>query len=262
MTRTKMAKSSNHWYDVSGSEIVSAHDADLRQARKRNLFISPTSLMKIRANPMLQRWLTKETVKACDENPRYANEDMDFYVRRIDELAGKIASNAADRGTAIHAILEEYPKPCADASLVPWWDCFDAFYKDNFQQTLHNEIRLCDRDIGVAGTCDLIAVHKEHGLCIADYKTKRKMTGDIWFDSYKHQLSFYCHAYAKANGLSELPACISIAIDSTEPNTPLMKVWPRAEIESGYKEFLCMAFMWFNERNYWPVQKWELNYTK
>ncbi len=252
-----MAKSSNHWYDVSGESIVSAHDADLRQARKRNLFISPTSIMKsVRANPMLDRWIKKETVKACDANPRFANEDIDFYVRRIDDLAGKIASDAADRGTAIHAILEEYPKPCTDMSLLPWWDYFHTFYQENFQQTLHNEIRLCDREIGVAGTCDLVAIHKQHGLCIADYKTKRKMTGDIFHWSYANQLSFYAHSYAKHNGLLEIPTCISIAIDSVEPGVPVMKVWEKQEIEDAYNEFLCMTYQWCLERNFWVAGKW------
>ena len=120
-----MGKSTNHWYDVSGAEIISAHDSTLRDARKKGLYISPTSIMKnVRANPMLARWLFKETVKACDENPRYASEDFDRYVARIDGLSGKIAEDAANRGTAIHKVLEDYPMPCSVPELSPWWDCF------------------------------------------------------------------------------------------------------------------------------------------
>lgn len=249
--------SSNHWYDVSGPEIVSAHDSTLRDARKRNLFISPTSIIKnIRANPMLARWIMKETVKACDENPRYANEDIDFYVRRVDELSGKIASDAADRGTAIHKILEEYPSPCKEPSLQPWYDCFSVWYGENIERTIHNEIKLADMDVGVAGTCDLIAMHKEHGLSVLDYKTKRKMTGDIFHWSYAMQLSLYAKAYQKKHGLMETPKCISIAIDSTEPAPPVAHVWTYREIEDAYSDFLCMAWSFFLEKDYWPVGEW------
>lgn len=255
-------KSSNHWYDVSGGEIVSSHESTLRDARKRNLFISPTSIIKnVRANPMLQRWLTKELVKACDSNPRFANEDIDFYVRRIDELAGKTASDAADRGTAIHKILEEYPAPCKDPSLQPWYDCFSVWYGENVERTIHNEIKLADMDIGVAGTCDLVAIHKEHGISIIDYKTKRKMTGDIWHQAYVNQLAFYAHAYMKLHGLSTVPVCISVAIDSVSPSIPQMKMWTPDEVESAHLEFLCMAWMWFNEKGFWPVGKWHPSFT-
>jgi hypothetical protein len=256
-------KSSNHWYDVSGAEIVSAHDADLRQARKRNLFISPTSVEKgIRANPMLARWLEKETVKACDANPRFANEDLDAYAGRINKLSGSIGENAADLGTRIHAVLEEYPKPAADQSLQPWLDCFDGFFRENFSRTLHAEIRLADFDLGVAGTCDFVGLNHEGRTVINDYKTKRKTTGDVFYPSFARQLAFYSVAYQKKHGLSERPICMSTVIDSTEPKAPIFKIWSEEEIDIAYTEFQCQVWLWCADKKYWPTgTKWKLNYS-
>lgn len=250
--------SGNHWYRVEGDTITTAHDSTLREARKQGLYISPTSILKaVRANPALDRWMFKETVKACDMYPRFANEDIDVYSGRVKKLSGKIGEEAAKKGIDIHAVLENYPQPCMNPEMVGWWDSFDGWYKDNIRQTYHNEIRLADRDIGVAGTCDLVAEHKEYGLCVADYKTKRKMDGDIWYWSYAQQLAFYAKAYQKKHGLAETPACISVAIDSMDPSMPpIYYLWTKEEIEEAHTDFLCAAWSFFRDKNYWPVGKW------
>lgn len=262
MTRTKMAKSSNHWYDVSGSEIISAHDADLRQARKRNLYASPTTVEKsIRANPMLARWLTKEIVRACDENPRFANEELDYYVRRIDGLSGKIAGDASDFGTRLHAVLEEYPSPAADQSLQPYWDAFHPWFQENFSKTLHTEVKLADHRIGICGTCDFIGLDHEGNIVINDYKTSRRADKADFYNSWARQLSFYRRAYSIKMGLSVLPKCMSTIIDSQNPNRPIHKTWDEEEMEQAEKEFMCHAFLWSVDKNYFPCGLWSPEFS-
>jgi len=167
-----MAFQSTHWYHRSpDGTVTSRYDADLRVARKENLYPSVTTVEKqIRANGQLGQWITRETIKACCEYPKFDFEDMKDYVARIEKASGKIAETAADFGTRLHDALEWYPQIPMDPQIQPYFDKYAVWHEANILETISSETMLANPLIGVAGKMDKLVVHKDHGRVLVDFK--------------------------------------------------------------------------------------------
>ncbi len=78
-----------------------------------------------------------------------------------------------------------------------------------------------------------------------------------FYESWPRQLSFYAVSYAKETGTfpDSLPTCISVIIDSNEPEVPFVKVWTKDEILSAYEDTILGAYLWFKSRRYYPQPK-------
>ena len=184
---------SGHWYIRNASgKIEAAHDLDLRGARKVNARPSITTVLKERANPALDKWKQGILFQTMLDNPRYNNEELENYEGRIARLCSKPASDAADFGKELHGELDRYPKPCTNEKFKPYMDLFGPSYESVVKNRVGSEVMLCDDDIGIAGTTDLIAETHEWGLAIIDYKTSRfKGKPPSFWTSYRLQLAFY-----------------------------------------------------------------------
>lgn len=252
------AESSSHWYLVEGRSITPQHDATLREARKLKLFPSPTTIEKdIRANPALARWIKNEVAKAFVENPRLPEEADDAYASRCLEISDSIAREAAKRGTAIHDAIERGYS--SDPIIQPFYDAYLPWHSANVEQTIDTEASLADTRIGVAGRVDRIIRHPAHGIVILDYKTQRIRKTAAFYESFPRQLAFYAEAYRNTNG-GELPRIMSVVIDSQTPSTPVAKLYTPEEQQASYREFLCQAWLWSNERDFWPAGYWAPNF--
>lgn len=55
-----------------------------------------------------------------------------------------------------------------------------------------------------------------------------------------------------------IPTCISVVIDSNEPEEPFVKVWSEDEIKDAYITFVAGAWLYFsgsgNRKPFWPQQ--------
>jgi hypothetical protein len=263
----KFGSDSAHWYGADGSP---QYDADLREARKSGLYASPTSIDKACfVNEFLQNWKNEQVVIACLDNPRQPHETPEDYANRVYELSLEKTRVAGEFGTKVHAGIEVWPEPPKDPEVQPWVDRFAEWYAENIQEKIGSEVVLLDHQIGVAGKCDLRAIHKIHGRCIVDYKTQgikpdekgRKVPN--YYPSWIRQLAFYAGADAKDSGLwPQFPAAISLVLDSTEASKPYMKVWEPEAIKNAYKVFVVAAWMFYNgqakRKPYWPVEPWDL----
>jgi hypothetical protein len=152
-----------------------------------------------------------------------------------------------------------------DQDLAPYIEAFAPAYHDMVSERVSSEIMLADEDVGVAGRTDLVAVTKEHGLAIIDYKTSKFRNGKASFwDSYKIQLAFYAKCYQKQFGLKKPPRIINCGINSEQPMMPQWKVYTVEEQEQAYKEFLCIAYLWFSTKKYWPMNDkvWKVERNK
>lgn len=253
--------SGSHWYALKADGTIEAqHDADLRDARKAKLFPSVTTVLKERSNPQLEQWKINQVYQAVVANPAQPGEDMDAYKARIAEISGRRTQEAADFGTRLHDALEHYPQMPLDVTLQPWLDAFGPSWEKIVAETVGSEFSLADPEIGVAGRTDKLVKLHDGRLAIADFKTQRfGSTGKANFwASFPIQLSFYARAYAKANQLEDLPAIMSVAINSEKPEKPQFKIYTEEEQDAAYAEFLATAFLWFSTKKYWPVGQWEL----
>jgi hypothetical protein len=244
---------SGHWYTVTDGTIASAHDLDLRSARLVNAFPSITTVLKERANGALDTWKQDQLFQAMVAHP-YKGDNLEQYKRFISELASKKGTDAADFGTRLHDALDIYPQMTLDPDLAPYVEAFAPSYDAIVLERVSSEIMLADSDVGIAGRTDLVAVTKDHGLSIIDYKTSKFRNGKAAFwDSYKIQLAFYAKCYQKQFNLKKPPRIINCGINSEEPMAPQWKVYTEEEQEQAYKEFMCIAYLWFSTKKYWPM---------
>jgi hypothetical protein len=258
-----------HWYKYNeDGTIESRYDADLREARKQKLFISITTVDKeIRANWAIGDYLQRQTVKACLDNPSWANEDQNDYLTRIRIEAGKHSKNAASKGDEIHKVFEDYPQMPLNQDYLPYYDLASKYYDTHIISTRHREIMLAHPRIGIAGRMDFIGEHKKYGPVIIDWKTQefkhkdKSKTGPRkagFWESWPRQLAAGRYMYWLKTG--EWRKCVSVAIDSKEAGMYEEYLWTDEEIDKAYQEFLCHAWLYFTSKNYWPCGKWELEF--
>ena len=249
-------ETSAHWYQVTSDGTVKPrHDADLRVARKENLYASPTSIEKdVRANPQLMRWIKNEIAKAFVNNPRLPEELDQAYAERVLKIADGKRDFAANRGVAIHAAIEKGGSN--DPEIQPFYEAYMQWERKHVLETLHSEVKLADDKLGVAGTGDKIVIHRGHGLMALDFKTKKIKKGEkaLFYESYPRQLSFYARAYQQKYG--QLPRIMSVVIDSETPSEPHERLYSMEEQAEAHKEFMCQVWLWCSTKKYWPVSKW------
>lgn len=259
---------SQHWYDCKGSPEPK-HDADLRVARKQNLYPSVTTVDKaVFKNDFLDKWKLEQVVIAASQTFKQPHESDKDYMQRVYEMSLEKANTAATFGKELHDAIEHYPQYPLDTKLHPWLERFGRWADSHIAYPLHKEKILFDHDIGIAGRCDNISMGKgmfEGKVILPDYKSqdvKKDEKGKktvAFYESWPRQLAFYAVCYAKETGSfpSGLPTCISLVIDSNEPDEPFMRVWTDEEIRYHYHTFCVGAWLWFNgtskRKPFWPA---------
>lgn len=251
-----------HWYAQNGT---AQHDADLRVARKQNLLRSVTSIDKDQfKNEALERYKMEKLAEAAFESPRQPHEDVDQFSQRIYELSLEHSMEAADKGKDIHDAIDNIgssPKP----ELVPFIDPVKRWFDENVVSIISSEKTVVDLEIGVAGRMDKRIIHRVHGSCVIDYKSqgiktvKGKKNKPAFYPAFSRQLGFYAACEAKSEGVyPRMDTCISLVIDSLEPNPPHEKVYTVEETQDAYEDFVIAAWSYYKKKNYWPVGQWDL----
>ncbi len=265
---------SSHWYTKDGKP---KHDADLRVARKEFLYPSVTSVDKaVFKNPFLESWMQDQILIAAGDNPRMPHENAKQYAQRIYDISMEKSRAAMEFGTKIHDACEKHPAE-PGIELKPWFDLFSEWIAGDpgmyhERRILSRECTLVDHDIGIAGRTDLIMADITRGCylgdTVVDYKTQDIKVDDKgrktpkFYDSWVRQLAFYAACHSKNSGKwPNMPSCLSLIIDSNEGGIIYEKQWDRQEVIDAYRRFVHGAWLWFDDRNYWPAGKWtpELN---
>lgn len=262
-----------HWYSCRDQAPSPQHDADLRVARKCNLYPSVTTIIKDEfKNDFLERWKTNELLVAAAGTFKQPHENDDQYCQRIYDLSMEKATTAANFGKELHDAIEHYPQLPLNTSLSGWIDRFGGWYELNVERPIRREAILYDHDLGVAGRCDFIGQGKgqfEGKRILPDWKTQGVKRDDkgrkkpMFYESWPRQLAFYAVCDAKETGTfpQEIPVCISVILDSTEPDEPFIKVWSQEEILSAYEDFTLAAYRWFKRKKYWPAAHGQFKIT-
>ncbi len=238
------AEQSGHWYQLLDSgEVVARHEANLTIARKEKLYTSATSVGKMRAKPALDGWIKKAVIRAVEITPRAPGESDDSYFSRVEAVSDGKRNRSAKFGTDLHASVEKgYP---VREELTPWVEHCLQFLRDNFTAVWYHEKKVADWRIGVAGTVDLVGMHKGGYPAILDWKGQScKGNKPVFYPEWVEQLAFYDSAYRLANPMPERCRLISAAIDSDEPSPVVAKYWTEDEAIEGYRRFLCTAYTW------------------
>ena len=239
-----------HWYTADG---VPQYEATLREARKENLYPSPTSILNIVHSSGLERWKVNQAIAAAIELPRGAAEAEEAYGSRLAERADVLRNQAAELGTLVHDGIEKM------ISGRLYDEGHPVLAKFSEERVLVNH------KLGVAVKADAMVYFKGKAAeitgdkpCLVDWKTQRMKKSrakvpvykPVYYDKWVMQLAFYASCEMVP------PPIVSVAINTSEPEEPYVKLWTLKEREEAMAAFEAALRLWQYEKNYKP----ELNY--
>lgn len=136
--------------------------------------------------------------------------------------ATKISTQAARRGTSIHAIAERYVLNEEDYFKKEMPSNIESFKKIQpiIDKSIDNirgiELPLYSETLETAGRSDLIAEF-DGTLSIIDFKTSRKLKKDDWIENYFIQATVYSLMFEELYSIPVTQLSIIIAVDHEEP---------------------------------------------
>ena len=219
-----------HWYNTFGEPC---YDTGLREARKRGLLPSITTIDYIIANPGLEIWKQRQVLEASLTLTRKDNETDKEFIDRILFDSKQQGRKAAKLGTVVHHMAERYikGKPLFFKGNRPdVWDIFKPL-RDWIDTNLmvpdfgfmHNEgaeVILVNEELGYAGKADFVGRLLTGKNVILDFKTTFIKLIDIKKDGTLKKAKLYpswCRQLIAldmcTNGVNEL---LSVVI-STNP---------------------------------------------
>ena len=139
-----------------------------------------------------------------------------------EEVANKISTQAATRGTAVHTLAEDYlnnkedwSKKAMPANLFSF-NQIKPILDERVNNIWAQEVPLYSDKFKIAGRVDCIAEF-DGQLTIIDFKTSRKPKKAEWIENYFTQAAFYAAAFFERTGVSIKQFAIIIAVDDNEP---------------------------------------------
>ncbi len=198
-----MRKKFNHNIIELGYEDLVAETTDTGRTYKcpdGSSFNSVTTVLKVLSEDVIQAWR-----------------------RRVGEdVANKIGVRAANRGTAVHSIIEryldndvEYDKDVMPDVLSTFKDV-QPILDEHISEILGLEAPLYSKHLKLAGRVDCVGVF-DNKLSIIDFKTSRKIKKKEWIHNYFAQASAYAIMFEERTGIPVPQLVIIIAVDNEEP---------------------------------------------
>ena len=132
-----------------------------------------------------------------------AKEGINAWRQRVGEaVANNIMRTAAKRGTAVHALCEDYlnNKELGNQEVLPL--AMFTLLKpelDNINNIVAQEVGLYSDKWGVAGRVDCIAEY-DGKLTVIDFKTSTKEKKEEWIENYFIQCTAYCEMFEERYG--------------------------------------------------------------
>lgn len=255
------AAESTHWYDRSGKptyEVLARNGqprpTTLADARKMDLVPSVTAIIRCAAAPGLVNWQIDQGIMAALTLPRSEAEAEADWLARVKQDAQEQARAAADRGTAIHALIESWYShedtdvpagmfgvieavvPAIDAAFpgVTIWDPEESFA----------------HPLGFGGKADLTSGAFVGQAVLLDIKTKDSWPEDFppkGFDEHLMQLA----AYRLGLGL-EAAECANVFVSRQQPWQVHIHRWTEADMQRGWRMFVGLLGYWQAKNKYDP----------
>jgi len=166
------------------------------------------------------------------------------------ERAATITNQAANRGTRVHSLLEDYvnngelrPRGSNPFSWVSH-SMAELIVQEglkNFSEFWGTEVSLYFPKL-YAGTADGVGVHLG-AEAIFDYKQTNKEKKEEWVDDYKIQTVFYATAHNEVHGTNIKKGVILMAVKPKTDVNGIMIEEPR------YQEFIVEGSEWLKYEN-------------
>lgn len=170
---------------------------------------------------------------------------LEAWKKRVgEEEAKKISTQAANRGSDVHLVAENYINNLVDYGKgrmpinVMTFNTLKPILDERVDNIYFQEAPLYSRKIKTAGRVDLIAEF-DGKLSIIDFKTSRKPKKQEWITSYFMQESFYAAAFYELTGVPIKQIVTLIMVDDDKPQVfveqPLKWLPAFLELRNQYK---------------------------
>lgn len=139
-----------------------------------------------------------------------------------------------------------------DGELRPWMEHYLDWHNENIEAVLASE-KIVVHSSGYAGTADLYCwMVDDDGnsfRALVDYKTQGvKSYGPRFYDGWVYQLVAYRACLPDPHGIR----CVSVIINSNEPEPLVHKVWPDEDVDRAVKIFNAALVIWQEKKKFKP----------
>ena len=185
---------SGHWYEKDGTPAYTImcktgeRPTNVRDARKLGLLPSTTGIIRQLSSAGLDIWKQQQVLLAALTLPRLPDEPESEWLARVMQDSKATGREAAERGTAIHAIIQTW----FEGVYMPEKPPYISAIMDSLENAFGKQEWLSEQSfghpLGFGGKCDLMA---KTGF-IVDFKTKETDLDkvDVYFE-HEMQLAAY-----------------------------------------------------------------------
>jgi len=189
-----------NWYTKEGTPAYTTigktgeRATTLRDARKEGLLPSVTTIINLMSKPALSSWLQQQVLLAALTLPRGFKETENEWLKRVMSDSKATGREAAERGTAIHNIIQGYFEQMYLPEKPAYLDAIDSTLKSAFGDQAWLSEKSFGHHLGYGGKCDLMAkpINGQGSGFVVDFKTKDTDLDkvDIYFE-HELQLAAY-----------------------------------------------------------------------
>ena len=242
-----------HWYDKEGLPtytIVGANGKErnttLRDARQWGYVPSVTTIIGIAAKPSLENWKVNQALNSAITLDQDPGESIEDFTNRCKQDSKKIGRDAAERGTIIHAMIEQ---GFMGGKETKAYRVIKDYLDENFPgEEWIAEDSFCSTS-GYGGKIDL---YSKSGIFV-DFKTKDglkdKQASKLVYDDHGMQLS----AYAEGCNFKE-PERVSIFVDREDPELIAVHRWDKETHVRHMSMFNSLLSYWKLVKKYDPSE--------
>ena len=199
IVKEKVAES-GHWYTKDGTPAYTTigktgeRATTLRDARKLGLLPSVTTINGMLSKAGLNSWLQQQVLLAALTLPRLPDEPEADWLSRVMQDSKSTGREAAERGTAIHAIIQGYFEQMYMPEKPAYLDGIDKALADAFGNQPWISEKSFGHPLGFGGKVDLMAkpINGQGDGFVVDFKTKETDLDkvDVYFE-HEMQLAAY-----------------------------------------------------------------------
>jgi hypothetical protein len=223
-----------HWYTKDGSPAYTTigktgeRPTTLRDARKLGLLPSVTTINGMLSKAGLDTWKQQQVLLAALTLPRLDGESEQEWLARVMQDSKATGREAAERGTAIHAVIEAYFEQVYMPEKPAYLSGIDQTLKETFGEQLWLSEKSFAHHLGFGGKCDLMS---KEGF-IVDFKTKDTNLDkvDVYFE-HEMQLA----AYREGLGVPTA-RCAIVFVNGTTNQVKLIEV-EQEKLQNGWECF-------------------------
>jgi hypothetical protein len=189
-----------HWYTKEGTPAYTTigktgeRPTTLRDARKLGLLPSVTTINGMLSKAGLNSWLQQQVLLAALTLPRLPDEPEADWLSRVMQDSKSTGREAAERGTAIHAIIQGYFEQMYMPEKPAYLDGIDKALADAFGSQPWISEKSFGHPLGFGGKVDLMAkpINGQGTGFVVDFKTKETDLDkvDVYFE-HEMQLAAY-----------------------------------------------------------------------